>query len=79
MPTRICSSCNKDLQKGEYSKNQWSKGAASKCKGCVAGVPPPTSEPKKEETVVEQPPEVVDNKAEEDAAKKAAEEKAAAE
>ena len=76
MATRTCSSCNKDLQKGEYSKNQWSKGAASKCKGCVAGVPPPAE---KEETVVEPPPEVVDNKAEEDAAKKAAEEKAAAE
>ena len=78
MATRTCSSCNKDLQKGEYSKNQWSKGAASKCKGCVSGVPPP-SEPKKEETVVEPQPEVVDNKADEDAAKKAAEEKAAAE
>ena len=77
MATRTCSSCNKDLQKGEYSKNQWSKGAASKCKGCVSGVPP--SEPKKEETVVEPQPEVVDNKAEGDAAKKTAEEKAAAE
>ena len=37
MSTRACSSCNKDLQRSEYSKNQWSKGAASKCKGCVTG------------------------------------------
>ena len=37
MSTRACSSCNKDLQRSEFSKNQWSKGAASKCKGCVTG------------------------------------------
>lgn len=40
--TRTCSICGKGLVKTEYSKNQWSKGDAAKCKGCVAenDVPP---------------------------------------
>lgn len=70
MTSRACSSCNESLARSEYSKNQWSKGPAAKCKGCVAGknnnAPAPTS--KIEEKEVKTP--VVDNKAEEEAEKK---------
>jgi hypothetical protein len=56
MATRTCSSCQKNLPKSEYSKNQWAKKDVSKCKGCVDGGntnPEPTSAPvaKKEELV----------------------------
>ena len=37
MASRSCSSCNKDLQKVEYSANQWKKGPSAKCKSCVSG------------------------------------------
>ena len=35
--SRSCSSCNKDLQKAEYSANQWKKGPSAKCKSCISG------------------------------------------
>jgi len=35
--SRSCSSCNKDLQKVEYSANQWKKGSSAKCKSCISG------------------------------------------
>ena len=34
--TRVCSSCQKDLPKSNYSKNQWAKKSKAKCKSCVA-------------------------------------------
>jgi len=37
MASRLCSSCNKDLQKAEYSANQWKKGPSAKCKSCISG------------------------------------------
>ena len=37
MASRSCSSCNKDLQKVEYSANQWKKGPSAKCKSCISG------------------------------------------
>ena len=36
MASRSCSSCNKDLQKAEYSANQWKKGPSAKCKSCIS-------------------------------------------
>ena len=71
MTSRACSSCNTSLARSEYSKNQWSKGPAAKCKGCVAGKnnnAPPAPTSKIEEKEVKTP--VVDNKAEEEAEKK---------
>jgi len=89
MVSRSCSSCNKDLQKVEYSANQWKKGPSAKCKGCIAnGGPPATTakpipkidEPTSREEKTPAAAVVVDNKAEEEAAaKKKAEEVAAAE
>ena len=75
MTSRACSSCNNSLGRSEYSKNQWSKGPAAKCKGCVAGKsapPAPTSKIEEKEVVKKEEPEtpVVDNKAEEEAEKK---------
>jgi len=32
---RHCSNCDKSLPRPSYSKNQWKKGAAAKCKSCV--------------------------------------------
>ena len=37
MASRSCSSCNQDLQKAEYSANQWKKGPSAKCKSCISG------------------------------------------
>ena len=34
--SRTCSKCNKNLQRDDYSKNQWKKGLIAKCKGCIA-------------------------------------------
>lgn len=95
MVSRSCSSCNKDLQKVEYSANQWKKGPSAKCKGCIAnGGPPATTakptpkidEPlptsREEKTAPAAAAVVMDDKAnaeEEAAAKKKAEEVAAAE
>jgi len=91
MVSRSCSSCNKDLQKVEYSANQWKKGPSAKCKGCIANGGPPASTVKPTPKIDEPLPTsreektpaaavVVDNKAEEEAAaKKKAEEVAAAE
>lgn len=91
MVSRSCSSCNKDLQKVEYSANQWKKGPSAKCKSCIAnGGPPATTAkptPKIDEPLPtsreEKTPAAVvvdDNKAEEEAAaKKKADELAAAE
>ena len=74
MTSRACSSCNNSLARSEYSKNQWSKGPAAKCKGCVAGKsapPAPTSKIEEKEVVKKEPETpVVDNKAEEEAEKK---------
>ncbi len=33
--TRSCSACNSRLPKTEFSKNQWNKGNAARCKSCV--------------------------------------------
>ena len=93
MASRSCSSCNKDLQKVEYSSNQWKKGPSAKCKGCIANGGPPASTASKPTPKIDEPLPtsreektpaaavvVVDDKAEEDAAaKKKADEIAAAE
>jgi len=91
MVSRACSSCNKDLQKVEYSANQWKKGPSAKCKGCIANGGPPATTTKPTPKIDEPLPTareektpaaaaVVDDKAEEvAAAKKRADELAAAE
>ena len=93
MASRLCSSCKEDLQKVEYSANQWKKGPSAKCKSCIANGGPPASiakpTPKLDEPLPtsrdeKTPPAaavVVDDNAkaeEEAAAKKKAEEIAAA-
>lgn len=39
MSTKSCSVCSTDLPKSSFSKNQWQKGSAAKCKTCVADPP----------------------------------------
>ena len=39
MSTKSCSVCSTDLPKASFSKNQWQKGSAAKCKTCVADPP----------------------------------------
>jgi len=34
--SRTCSKCNNNIQRDDYSKNQWKKGLMAKCKGCIA-------------------------------------------
>lgn len=70
MSTKTCSVCSTDLPKASFSKNQWQKGSAAKCKTCVADPPG-----ERGSVVMQQKEEVKEKAADDTAAATAAAEK----